>query len=193
VNAKDNRFYLQALGVSVLFVALLYVIWNAFHTPTNEIEALRNANETKTAVAMTAQALLGPLSTTTPATATVSPSPTFTLTFGFTSTATRTSTPTSHPIITFVVPSSTPRPTRVPPRPTQTNPPPPQPTNTPIRQPTNTPVPAPSNTRIPPPTTTRVAPSNTPAPPPQPTNTSEPPSATEPPPAITIVVTLPVP
>ena len=55
----DNRFYLQALGVTALFVLLLILFWTAAGGPASEA-AIRNANSTRTSIAMTGSYLLQP-------------------------------------------------------------------------------------------------------------------------------------
>jgi len=55
----DNRYYLQALGVTGLFVGLLILVWIASGGPASE-EAIRNANSTRTSIAMTGSYLLQP-------------------------------------------------------------------------------------------------------------------------------------
>ena len=55
----DNRFYLQALGVTSLFIALLILFWTAGGGPASEA-AVQNANLTRTALAMTGSYLLQP-------------------------------------------------------------------------------------------------------------------------------------
>lgn len=55
----DNRFYLQALGVTSLFIVLLLMFWVASGGPATEAE-IRNANSTRTAIAMTGSFLLQP-------------------------------------------------------------------------------------------------------------------------------------
>lgn len=55
----DNRFYLQALGVTGLFISLLLVFWVASGGPASEAE-VRNAGSTRTAIAMTASFLMQP-------------------------------------------------------------------------------------------------------------------------------------
>ena len=55
----DNRFYLQALGVTGLFIALLLIFWVASGGPASEAE-VRNASNTRTAIAMTGSYLLQP-------------------------------------------------------------------------------------------------------------------------------------
>lgn len=55
----ENRFYLQALGVTALFVVLLILFWTAAGGPASEA-AIRNANSTRTSIAMTGSYLLQP-------------------------------------------------------------------------------------------------------------------------------------
>ena len=55
----DYRFYLQALGITGLFVGLMILIWIASGGPANEA-AVQNANNTRTAIAMTGSYLLQP-------------------------------------------------------------------------------------------------------------------------------------
>lgn len=69
----DNRFYLQALGVTGLFIGLMFLIWIATGGPASEA-AIQNANQTRTAIAMTGSYLLQPR-TRTPAPAEGSASP----------------------------------------------------------------------------------------------------------------------
>src|SRR6266496_1883185 len=95
VNLRENRYYLQLLRGSALFIGLIFVLWIAFRVPTSGADAQKNAKGTKTAIAMTAQALLGPFPTSTAPTATVSdtPSPTWPPTLTATLIPTRTPTP----------------------------------------------------------------------------------------------------
>src|SRR5687767_15816175 len=58
-NRVENRFYLQALGVTALFVVLLILFWTAAGGPASEA-AIRNANSTRTSIAMTGSYLLQP-------------------------------------------------------------------------------------------------------------------------------------
>ena len=80
----DNRFYLQALGITGLFVSLLILIWIASGGPASEAE-IRSANSTRTSIAMTGSYLLQPRTRTpSPFTSTSSsqtslPSPTSTI------------------------------------------------------------------------------------------------------------------
>ena len=67
----DNRFYLQALGVTTLFIVLLFLFWSAGGGPASEA-AVENANLTRTALAMTGSYLLQPR-TRTPLTMTDTP------------------------------------------------------------------------------------------------------------------------
>jgi hypothetical protein len=55
----DNRFYLQALGVTGLFIGLMILFWVASGGPASEA-AVHNANSTRTALAMTGSYLLQP-------------------------------------------------------------------------------------------------------------------------------------
>jgi hypothetical protein len=62
----DNRFYLQALGVTGLFVGLMILLWIASGGPASEA-AVQNANNTRTAIAMTGSYLLQPRTKAPPA------------------------------------------------------------------------------------------------------------------------------
>jgi hypothetical protein len=55
----DNRFYLQALGVTGLFIILFVLVWIATEGRASEAD-IRNANNTRTAIAMTGSYLLQP-------------------------------------------------------------------------------------------------------------------------------------
>jgi hypothetical protein len=55
----ENRFYLQALGITGLFVVLLVLFWIASGGVASEA-AIRNANSTRTSIAMTGAYLLQP-------------------------------------------------------------------------------------------------------------------------------------
>lgn len=69
----DNRFYLQALGITGLFVSLLILIWIASGGPASEAE-IQKANSTRTSIAMTGSYLLQPRTRTpSPSTSTDSP------------------------------------------------------------------------------------------------------------------------
>lgn len=71
----DNRYYLQALGVSSLFALLLIVLWNTSGGPASEAAVL-NAGNTKTAIAATGSYLLQPRTRTpVPVTSTIMSSP----------------------------------------------------------------------------------------------------------------------
>jgi hypothetical protein len=61
----DNRFYLQALGVTGLFIGLMILFWIASGGPASEA-AVQNANSTRTAIAMTGSYLLQPRTKTPP-------------------------------------------------------------------------------------------------------------------------------
>jgi hypothetical protein len=67
----DNRFYLQALGATGVFVTLLILIWIASGGPASEA-AVQNANNTRTAIAMTGSYLMQPR-TRTPAPSVTTP------------------------------------------------------------------------------------------------------------------------
>jgi hypothetical protein len=64
-NQVDNRFYLQALGVTGLFIGLMILFWIASGGPASEA-AVRSANSTRTAIAMTGSYLLQPRTRTPP-------------------------------------------------------------------------------------------------------------------------------
>jgi hypothetical protein len=55
----ENRFYLQALGVTGLFIGLMILAWAASGGPASEAE-VRNSSGTRTAIAMTGSYLLQP-------------------------------------------------------------------------------------------------------------------------------------
>lgn len=57
MNPHENRFYLQALGVAGLFIVLLLALWSASGGPASEAQ-VRNANSTRTAIALTEGVLL---------------------------------------------------------------------------------------------------------------------------------------
>jgi hypothetical protein len=67
----DNRFYLQALGITGLFIGLMFLYWIVSGGPAREA-AVGNANSTRTAIAMTGSYLLQPR-TRTPAPVTTTP------------------------------------------------------------------------------------------------------------------------
>ncbi len=56
----DNRFYLQALGVTGLFISLMILIWIASGGQAASEAEVRNANSTRTSIAMTGSYLLQP-------------------------------------------------------------------------------------------------------------------------------------
>jgi hypothetical protein len=129
---KGNRMYLQAL-LAILFILGLILVLYALTSreSPDTLEAQRNANSTRTAVALTSQALLAPFPTSTAPTSTPSETPSQTLTPTRTPTNTRTPTQTPIPFITLTARTgapgatltSTPRPTRTQtqrPRPTAT-------------------------------------------------------------------------
>jgi hypothetical protein len=61
----DNRFYLQALGVTSLFIILMILFWIASGGPASEAE-VQSAINTRTAIAMTGSYLLQPRTPTPP-------------------------------------------------------------------------------------------------------------------------------
>lgn len=166
-----NRFYLQALGVSGLFIGLLLTLWTASGGPASEAE-VRNANNTRTAIALTEVFLLGPFPTSTAPTSTAWLTPTRTV--SPTNTLPHTSTPTPTHIIIYPTATQTkgsgPMSTQPPlPAPTYTSIPP---TQTPIPQPTNPPPTNPPPTDPPP---TDPPPTDPPVEPPPPTTDTDPP------------------
>ena len=56
----DNRFYLIALGITGVFIALLILIWIASGGKAASDAEIRNADNTRTAIAMTGSYLLQP-------------------------------------------------------------------------------------------------------------------------------------
>jgi hypothetical protein len=62
----DNRFYLQALGVTGLFISLMILIWIASGGQAASEAEIRNANSTRTSIAMTGSYLLQPRTRTPP-------------------------------------------------------------------------------------------------------------------------------
>jgi serine/threonine-protein kinase len=61
----NHRFYLQALGITGLFIVLLIVIWIASGGPASEAD-VQHASSTRTAIAKTEVFLLRPFPTNTP-------------------------------------------------------------------------------------------------------------------------------
>lgn len=59
-NQLDNRYYLQALGITGLFVTLLILFWIASGGKAASDTEVQNANNTRTAIAMTSSYLLQP-------------------------------------------------------------------------------------------------------------------------------------
>ncbi|HJR80601.1 MAG TPA: hypothetical protein VJ821_11045 [Anaerolineales bacterium] len=146
---RENRMALQALFVGLFFIGLILLVNALTSRETVDTAQLqRDADSTRTAVALTSDALLGPFPTSTAPTATITVTARPSITPTTTPTETVTSSPT--PILLFTwtprtsVPratfTSTPRPTRtrtpVPPRPTSTRVPP---TRTPPPPPTTYP------------------------------------------------------
>ena len=169
---------MQALGACILFIGLMWLMWNTFQ-PSGDLNAQRGVPGTKTAVALTQQFLLGPFPTVTRPTPTASKTPTITPTNTLTPTVTLT--PTA---IRYFIDTSTPR-TKAPSRntvspllPTSTAPAvvttpiPAQPTSTsaPPIQPTNLPATLPPQPTSPPPTSPPQPTSPPPTSAPQPTN-----------------------
>src|SRR5688572_27397468 len=136
--------YLQAVLAVLLFIGLILVVYALASRETPDItQTQRNASNTRTAVALTSQALLGPFPTSTAPTQTASETPSLTLTPTRTPTNTRTPTQTPIPFITFTASTDVPRATF-------TNTPRPPATSTPRPTRTRTPQPPrPTNTRIP--------------------------------------------
>lgn len=100
MNSKATLFYLQALGILALFILILWVGFTGLNPDTN---AVKSANSTRTALAMTSSVLLGPFPTSTAPTAIASSTPANTLTPTRTPTRTPSQTPTR-----FFFQSSTP-------------------------------------------------------------------------------------
>jgi hypothetical protein len=82
----DNRFYLLALGITGIFVAVLILIWIASGGQAASEAEIRNADNTRTAIAMTGSYLLQPRTRT--------PGPVFTTPTSVTQTNVPGSTPT---------------------------------------------------------------------------------------------------
>ena len=57
INLRENRFYLQVVGFVTLFFGLIAVLWVASPGPSNSGNAQKNANSTRTALALTERAL----------------------------------------------------------------------------------------------------------------------------------------
>lgn len=137
--SKENRIPIQILLATLLCIGALLLIYTfAFRHSPMDTEAQQKANGTKTALALTSGALLGPFPTSTAPTATPSDTPTLTPTLPTaTPTVTRTPSPTRTLIPTFtprtseahstttaspIIPSGTPiPPSRTPVRPTNTS------------------------------------------------------------------------
>jgi hypothetical protein len=160
INRKENRISLQILFISILCIGLLLIVYAmGFRRSPLDAEVRQEANSTKTALALTADSLLGPFPTSTAPTPTASDTPTLTPTIPTaTPTITRTLTPTRTLIPTFTPRTQQPRPTG---------------TGTAIAAPptfrpsaTTAPI-LPTNTSIPP--TNPPPDTNTPEPPPPPT------------------------
>ena len=78
MNFKENRFYMLVLRIAGFVIGLSLVLWITFNGRSNDSGGQRTANSTRTALAMTAKALLGPFPTSTVATPTASDTPTST-------------------------------------------------------------------------------------------------------------------
>ena len=135
------RFYSQAFRIFSLFIGLMIIIWILFGDPPNDANAQKKASSTRTSIALTEKALLGPFPTATGPTRTASALPTITST----PTQTITNTPTFTPFRYFIN-TSTPRT--------------PGSRNSPVTSPVNTDLPPvqPGNTSAPPPPTAQPQP-----------------------------------
>lgn len=179
LNVNQNRFYIQAVLVGSLLLGLILFLWNSLGL-SSDADAPRRANSTRTAIALTEQALLGPFPTATGPTPTASSTPTM----AFTPTVTRTNTPTFTPFRYFIN-TATPR------TPFARNAAPSLPTSTsPALVSTSTPPPPaqPTNTSAPPPILPTNPPPTSPPQPTSPPSTSAPqptpPSAAQPTPCL---------
>ena len=148
---REYRVYLQMLLIVLIFIGFLLAAYGLTAPETQDAaQSGRNALSTRTALALTSDALLGPFPTSTAPTPTASdtPAPTFTPTPTPTVTRTTTATPfaftsfTPRVVSTRSTFTSTPRPTR---------------TRTPV-------APRPTNTRVPPSATQPPPPTNPPPP-----------------------------
>lgn len=152
VNLKlsEERFYMKALGVCTVFIGLILLLASGFRSPTRGNP--QGASSTRTALARTEQALLGPFPTAT------GPTPTTTLTARPTFTSTLTPSPTStRTPVRYFINTATPRTpisnsnTALPSLPIAETPvPASQPTNPPPVQPTDQPTEPPAPTDPPP-------------------------------------------
>jgi hypothetical protein len=161
LDITGYRLNLRTAGIATLILAAILWLWSAFGDPSQGFDIFSSSNSTKTAIALTSDALLGPFPTSTMPTYTPTTIPTITSTLPSpTPSATRTPTPT----VTFL-PTATVR-TREPglitPGVWTSTPPSLRPTSTQAR-PTNTSF-SPPNTPVPP---TNIPPTQ---PPPPPTN-----------------------
>ena len=116
LNSQQNRIRLQILFISIFGLGLLLLAYLfASRRSPLDAEAVQGANSTKTALAMTAGALLGPFPTSTVPTTTASDTPTLTPTLPtVTPSVTRTPTPTQTLILTFTTRTNQPRSTTLP-------------------------------------------------------------------------------
>ena len=108
----ESRFYLQALGITALFILLMVLFWNVSEPPASE-EAVQSANRTRTALAMTGSYLLEPRTNTPPSPQTSVPGSTSTIPAVPSPTSTSLLPQLNTPIAPVVV-SITPFPTRTP-------------------------------------------------------------------------------
>lgn len=153
MNLKTNPIYIQVLGVSAL---VILIVWASLNFSFNDGNAVTSTSSTRTALALTAQLLLGPFPTSTAPSATASTTPSITPTVTRTATRTLSPTPTR-----FMFASLTPR------------------TAAPGANPTNTVRPTQTATAIPP-TKTPVPPTRTATNPPPPTSPPATPTASYP-------------
>jgi hypothetical protein len=157
LNITVNRSNLRSMGLVAFFIAAIFWLWLTFRGPDMDSGAFGGAASTKTALALTSDALLGPFPTSTVPTQTPSEIPTITSTMPTaTPSSTRTPTPTATFLSTATLRTREPGPTPTGPGtlvptstrldPTRTSVPP---TNTPESPPPTVP---PLPTRQPPPT-----------------------------------------
>ena len=150
MNLTEERNYLRALILGTLLIGLLILLGAAFRGTPIGLGAQRNASRTRTALALTEQALMGPFPTSTGPT----PSPTFTPRDTITPTPTPSITPTPTRF-RFFLNTATPR----------TLVPRPDGTQAPILIPTNTAIPVQPTVIVQPPTSvppTSVPPTSVP-------------------------------
>lgn len=96
MNFTGNRSNLRTMGLLAFLIAAFFWLWFAFRGPDRDAGAFGGAAGTKTALALTSDALLGPFPTSTVPTQTPSDIPTITSTIPTaTPSSTRTPTPTA--------------------------------------------------------------------------------------------------